>query len=193
MKLFILLSLFFTTSSYAFDGYSKLNIGTGGQIREGANVLSSSSDRVEGVGNYNGFRPTTPTLLIGYERMLDDEKSFFFGGEVEASQNVNYFLTAGGMNFFLGGNPFSFLSESPFFGYYGFRVGISSIKIVQFSQSLSADSTGLEPGLHIGGSYHLSKDWQVSSEIGYALHYGFSTVATTNSIFKGNVFLSRKF
>lgn len=97
------------------------------------------------------------------------------------------------MNFFLGGNPFAYSKEDPFFGYYGFNIGISSIKIYEFSQSISAVSTGIEPGVHLGASYQLSEQWQLSSELGYAYHYGFSTVSVANNIFKANFFLSRNF
>lgn len=172
---------------FAFGGQSKLNVGTstaGAQRDDPApEVVGGNSTQTVG----------GPTLLLSYESMLSENRSYFIGGEFELNSNSNYFYTGAGLNFFLGGNPFSKPEDNHVFAYYGFHIGLSSIKIYEFSNGYSAVSTGIEPGVHVGGSSQILENLLVSFQLGYSYHYGISTIASNVQFFKTGLLISRRF
>lgn len=187
MKAILSILLFtYSISLFAFGGDSKINIGAADQMREGTDNLLTG-DKLQEV------KAKGPSLALNYESLYNDKMSYFFGGEFEISSNVSYFYTGVGMNYFLGQNTFALSETNAFGGYLGLDLGISSIKLGQMNNALSAVSTGLETGVHLGGSYYLAKDWMASTQLGYAYHLGFLDYSTTKHLFKGSLIISRKF
>jgi len=68
--------------------------------------------------------------------------------------------------------------------YGGWDVGISQVVVAEVGPALTALSTMLDFGGHVGTIYQLGKTWGLDMQFGYSYGYGFSTVSVTGTAIK---------
>lgn len=61
--------------------------------------------------------------------------------------------------------------------YYGVDVGLSRVSVVQFGPVLSAESTGIDLGVHWGYTKQMGRAWAINAQVGLSYAYGVSNVA----------------
>lgn len=107
-------------------------------------------------------------------------KMVYYGGFLGS----RYYFKSTGMIFDNTTQDITFRSIPKWRFYMGWDVGIAQVVVAEVGPSLTALSTMLDFGGHVGSIYQLGKTWGIDVQLGYSYGYGFSTVSVTGTAMK---------
>lgn len=157
-------------------------------LQEGAASGEGGGGNVSSNLEGGGFMVPT-SLDLDYEIFKNQRQSYFVRSIIALNMStgkMNYqYLGLGLRNYFKGvGLPRIFMSEHDLIKtipktrmYYGYDFGFSRVSVVDFGTVLSAVSTGIDFGGHVGYTKQMGDTWGLNAQAGLSYAYGISTVA----------------